>query len=327
MGPVIVDCGVYANGVRVESPADAEHAVRALSRDSAAFCWIDLFEPDEDELDRVAGAFDLHALAVEDALESHQRPKVESYTGMVLMVLKTVHYDDVASRIELGEVTLFVGPNYLVTVRHAGALDLASVRSELEPATKTLDHGPSAVLYGICDRVVDEYLEAASELELDVDDLEQRVFSPERSNDAQAIFALKRQVLRLRRAVGPLVNPMSRLQAGTVPGIDSSTSTFFRDVADHVNRVTDQVDALDDLLTSVLQAHLARVSVQQSEDMRKISAWVAIVAVPTMIAGVYGMNFDVMPETTWRLGYPFALLVMLAICVGLHRWFKKVGWL
>lgn len=325
---VIVDCGVYQNGERIPHPPGIDAAVQEVRARPGSFCWIGLFEPTPEEMEQAAKAFGLHPLAVEDALESHQRPKVEVYQGgNVLVVLKSVWYDAKVLTIGEGEIAIFAGPDYVITVRHGKGLELAETRADLEKHAQPLEHGPSGVLYAICDRVVDEYIEVAADLDLEVDRVEQSVFSPERTSDAQAVFALKRQVLALRRAVAPLIVPMNRLESGLVEGIHSSTRAFFRDVSDHVNRVSDQVDALDDLLTSILQAHLARVSVQQNEDMRRISAWVAICAVPTMIAGVYGMNFDFMPETHWVIGYPLVLLVMVTACTLLYRGFKRAGWL
>jgi magnesium transporter len=324
---VIVDCGIYREGKRVASPDNADAAADAIRDDSEAFCWLGLHAPDEAELDRVAKAFDLHQLAVEDALEAHQRPKLERYGEMLFMVLKTLWYDDAKSEVNGGEILVFIGKGYVVTVRHGEGSQLRDTRAELEQRASVLGHGPTAVLYAICDHVVDEYAEVATELEVDVDDIEQSVFSTERTRDAQAIYRLKRQVLLCRKAVLPLTAPMGRLANGTVQGIPAETAPFFRDVSDHVMRTADQIDAVDDLLTSALSAHMASVSVQQNEDMRRISAWVAIVAVPTMIAGIYGMNFDYMPELKWKLGYPGVMLLMAGACFVLYRLFKRAGWL
>jgi magnesium transporter len=190
-----------------------------------------------------------------------------------------------------------------------------------------LDCGPSSVLYAVCDAVVDDYSEISFAVEADIEEVEERVFSPVRSNDAARIYNLKREVIEFRRAVRPLIEPMARLATGHVPRIHEHMHPFFRDVADHALRVSEQVDGFDDLLSSVLSANLAQVGVQQNSDMRRISAWVAIVAVPTMIAGIYGMNFDHMPELRWRLGYPLVLVVMLLACMTLYRLFKRSGWL
>jgi magnesium transporter len=324
---VIVDCGIYREGQRIASPDSIQAAAEAIEREPEAFCWLGLHAPEPGELDTVARAFDLHELAVEDAVEAHQRPKLERYGEMVFMVLKTLWYDDARSEVGAGEILVFVGKNYVVTVRHGTGSELRETRAELEQRASVLGHGPAAVLYAICDHVVDEYSEIAAELEIDVDDIEQSVFSTERTSDARAIYRLKRQVLLCRKAVLPLAAPMNRLADGGVQGIPTKTAPFFRDVADHVMRTADQIDAVDDLLTSALSAHMASVSVQQNEDMRRISAWVAIVAVPTMIAGIYGMNFEHMPELKWTFGYPGAVLLMVTICTLLYRAFKRAGWL
>jgi magnesium transporter len=243
------------------------------------------------------------------------------------VVLKTVRYDETAQQVDLGDVMLFVGDSFVVSVRHGQARALADVRRRLEGERHLLDCGPSAVLYAIADAVVDDYSEISFAVEEDIEEVEERVFSPDRTNNASRIYNLKREVIEFRRAVRPLVEPMTRLSTGQVERVHEDLRPFFRDVADHAVRVSEQVDGFDDLLTSVLNANLAQVSVQQNADMRRISAWVAIVAVPTMIAGVYGMNFDHMPELRWRFGYPLALAVMATICTVLYRAFKRSGWL
>ncbi len=242
-------------------------------------------------------------------------------------MLKTLWYVDERDAVETGEIAVFVGERYVVTVRHGAGADLARARRDLEHRAALLGHGPAAVVYAVCDRVVDDYEAVAAALEVDVDEVERSVFSTQRTSDAERIYTLKRELLEFRRAVAPLRDPMARLAGGAVPGVPDDATPFFRDVHDHVVRVFDQVVALDDLLSSALGAHLSLVSVQQNDDMRRISAWVAIVAVPTMVAGIYGMNFEHMPELTWRYGYPAVLLVMLVACVTLYRFFRRAGWL
>jgi magnesium transporter len=324
---VIVDCALYRHGKRDVPVDDLSNALAAARPDGSAFVWIGLHEPDAAELDRVAGELGLHPLAVEDAVKAHQRPKVEDYEGSMFVVLKTAMYDDATSSISIGEVMLFVGDSFVVTVRHGATKALSDVRRRLETDPGLLDCGPSAVLYAVADRIVDDYTEVALELEQDIDDVEEAVFSHGAGTDAERIYNLKREVIEFRRGVRPLVEPMERLATGLVPNVHKDMQPFLRDVADHISRVVDQIDNFDDLLTSVLNANLAQVSVRQNADMRRISAWVAIVAVPTMIAGIYGMNFDHMPELRWRYGYPLALAVMAVICLTLHRLFKRSGWL
>ena len=324
---MIVDCALYHSGTREAVDGDLHDALQVARTRGDSFIWIGLHEPEAAELERVAKEFDLHPLAVEDALNAQQRPKVEEFDDSLFVVLKTIRYEEQAQQIELGDVLLFLGDSFIVSVRHGQGRALAGVRRRLERDEKLLDCGPSAVLYAICDAIVDDYSTISSAVEQDIEEVEERVFSPDRTNEASAIYNLKREVVEFRRGVRPLVDPMTRLAAGQNPLVHEHLQPFFRDVADHATRVSEQVEGYDDLLTSVLNANLAQVSVQQNADMRRISAWVAIIAVPTMIAGVYGMNFDHMPELKWRLGYPLALLVMATACTVLYRAFKRSGWL
>jgi len=326
---MIVDCALYRDGVRVPLDTEKEdlEGVRQAASEDSDFVWVGLHEPSAEELEKVSALFALHPLAVEDALHAHQRPKLERYDDGLFLVLKTLWYVDELDAVETGQINLFLGTNFVVSVRHGKGTELHSARLDLEQKTQLLGHGPSAVLYAICDRVVDSYEAVAASLEEDVDEVEESVFSPVRSDDAARIYVLKRELSEMRRAVNPLRDPMKRFAAGSVPGISHDAAPFFRDVADHVVRVSEVIDVLDGLLSTAFDGHLARISVQQNEDMRKISAWVAIAAVGTLIAGVYGMNFDNMPELQWRYGYFIVLAVMLGGSVALHRLFKRSGWL
>lgn len=324
---MIVDCALYRHGTREPVEGDLHDALELARSRGDSFIWIGLHEPEAEQLEMVAKEFALHPLAVEDAVKAHQRPKVEEFDDSLFIVLKTVRYDESSQQIGLGDVMLFLGDSFIVSVRHGQGRALAGIRRRLENDERLLDCGPSAVLYAICDAIVDDYSEVAAAVEQDIEEVEERVFSPDRTNEASTIYNLKREVIEFRRGVRPLVEPMSTLAAGLNPRVAEHLHPFFRDVADHARRVSEQVDGFDDLLTSVLNANLAQVSVQQNTDMRRISAWVAILAVPTMIAGVYGMNFDHMPELHWRLGYPFALALMAGVCTSLYRAFKRSGWL
>ena len=326
---MIVDSAVYRNGERVSvdcRPHDYA-ALRAEARGTGDFVWVGLHQPGQAELERVAEAFGLHHLAVEDAVKAHQRPKLERYDDSLFLILKTLWYVDAEDAVETGEISLFVGSDFVITVRHGEGGALHSARRYLEERSKVLTHGPSAVVYAVCDSVVDAYSEVVDELEADVDEVEASVFSPARTNDSVRIYTLKREIAEVRRAVLPLREPMRRFASALVPGIDEAAAPFFRDVADHLARASEIIDSLDALLSTAFDAHLARISVQQNEDMRKISAGVGLVAAPTLIAGVYGMNFDHMPELHWLFGYPFALLLMVMTSVGLWVFFKKSGWL
>ncbi len=324
---MIVDCALYHRGSREAVGDDLSDALATARTQGESFVWLGLHEPTTEELDHVADEFKLHPLAIEDAVKAHQRPKVEEYDDSMFVVLKTVRYDESAQQIELGDVMLFVGDAFVVTVRHGEGRALSDVRRRLENEAHLLDCGPSSVLYAVCDRVVDDYTEIALMVQDSIDQVEERIFSPERSRETAAIYNLKREVIEFRRGVRPLVEPMARLASGAVPDIHERMRPFFRDVADHAVRVAEQVEGFDDLLTSVLNANLAQVGVQQNSDMRRISAWVAMAAVPTMIAGIYGMNFDHMPELRWSLGYPGVLLLMAGVCGALYRAFKRSGWL
>ncbi|HKE52152.1 MAG TPA: magnesium/cobalt transporter CorA [Actinomycetes bacterium] len=325
---MIVDCAIYRKGKRIADVDDMAAAVERAKNDSEEFVWIGLYEPTEAELTKVATEFRLHPLAVEDALYAHQRAKIEHFDDSIFVVLKTLDYDEANSTLSVGEIMLFVGPSFVVTVRHGEANPLAELRHQLETHDqRVLAHGPAAVLYAVADSVVDRYIVIADLLDDDLNELEDRVFSPERTNDAETIYKLKREVLDFRRAVVPLVEPLQIAASGLLPGIGADARPFFRDVADHAQRVADQIEQQDKLLTDILHANLAQVGVRQNEDMRRISAWVAIAAVPTMIAGIYGMNFEHMPELTWRYGYPLVLLLMGGVCTWMYRAFKRSGWL
>ncbi|HSS68096.1 MAG TPA: magnesium/cobalt transporter CorA [Nocardioidaceae bacterium] len=329
---MIVDCAVYRDGRRVETPhrpGDIAAALAELKKPDD-FIWVGMFKPTDDEMNDVATTLGLHRLAVEDAVLAHERPKLEQYdqSHMLFMVLKTLWYVDERDAVETGEIAIFVGSQYVVTVRHGEGLDLRETRRMLEEdADEVLSYGPGAVLYAVCDHVVDRYEDVAGELETDVDEVELSVFSESRTDDSQRIYRLKREVAEFRRAVMPLREPLSRFAQRQVENVPAEAAPFFRDVYDHAVRVHEQIETLDNLLSSAHDAYMARISVQQNDDMRKISAWVAIAAVPTLIAGIYGMNFEHMPELRWQLGYPMAIGLMALICGSLFRLFKKSGWL
>ena len=271
--------------------------------------------------------FGLHELAVEDAIHAHQRPKLEVYGDTIFIVLKTARYVDEREVVEFGEILIFLGDGFIVTVRHGEATSLHEVRAGVEGDPERLKRGPGAVLHAIVDRVVDDYAPAIDGLQEDIEEVENDVFSPERNTSAERIYQLKREVLEFIRAAAPLVGPLDRLAAGRHDLIHPEVRDYFRDVNDHLVRVHEQLEGFRDLLTSVLSANLTQVSVRQNEDVRKISAWVAIIAVPTMIAGIYGMNFEHMPELGWSVGYPAVLLLMALACGTLFRGFKRAGWL
>jgi magnesium transporter len=326
---VIVDGALYRKGQRIEVDCFPHEfdKMRAEATEQGDFVWVGLYKPSEGELGDVAKSFGLHPLAVEDAIKAHQRPKLERYGDSLFLTLKTLWYVDAEDAVETGEINLFAGRDFVITVRHGRGLELHSARSRLESQSAVLDHGPSAVIYAVCDTVVDGYTDVVAELEVDVDEIETSVFSPARTNDSTRIYVLKREIAEVRRAVMPLREPMRKFADGLVDGVERDAAPFFRDVLDHLNQAAEIVDSLDGLLSTAFDAHLARITVQQNDDMRKISAGAALVVVPTLIAGIYGMNFKHMPELHWLLGYPFALALMVLASGLLWFLFKRSGWL
>ena len=323
---MIVDCAVYGNGRRLDRSRDLE-GLRDEAVDAGGFAWVGLVEPTVQEFDAVRREFDLHELAVEDAIEAHQRPKLEIYGDTLFLVVKTVGYRHDAEQLELGEVLVFVGPDFLITVRHGAAGGLGDVREHLEQRPELLALGPGAALHALVDRIVDAYEPVADGLRDDIEELEAEIFSTQRGNPVERIYRLRREVLQFGRAAGPLKPALRELLGPQVPNVGPELVPYFRDVADHAAQVGDQIESFGILLNGVLQANLTQVSVRQNEDMRRISAWVAIIAVPTAVAGIYGMNFRTMPELEWRFGYPAVLLLIIAACVALWIRFRRIGWL
>ncbi|MFG2711512.1 magnesium/cobalt transporter CorA [Streptomyces goshikiensis] len=327
---MIVDCAMYRDGRRSNAPEDFSDALDEARATGDAFLWIGMHEPTEKEFEHVSQEFGLHPLAVEDALTAHQRPKLEVYDDSLFVVLKPVDYDEDRDTVTAGELMVFIGDSFVVTVRHGEGAALTAVRRRLEHEPNVLRHGPTAVLYAVSDAVVDHYIDVAAELQADLEELEAEVFAPnaaDTKNTAARIYAFKRQVLEFRRATTPLLLPMDRLAFGNVPFVHDHARPFFRDVADHLTKANEYIEGLDRLLSDALAAHLAQMGVRQNDDMRKISAWAAMAAVPTMVAGIYGMNFDHMPELRQAWGYPGVVLLMAGVCLGLHRMFKTRGWL
>jgi len=328
VGSAIVDCGLYEGGERRGKRIDLETALKQADACEDGFVWIGLHDPGPGVVEAVGEHFGLHPLAVEDAVCAHQRAKLEVFDDMLFTVLKTARYVDHEELIEIGELMIFLGSNYVVTVRHGEGSPLHEVRSDLEEHPELLGIGPSSVLYAVADRVVDDYAAVIDGIAADIEEVEVEVFAGATSNPAERIYKLKRELLEFRRAVTPLLQPMQRLSARqTGLPLDPRTGDYFRDVHDHVTRDSERIAAFDELLSGVLQANLAQLTVRDNQDLRRISAWVAIIAVPTMIFAIYGMNFEQMPELKWRFGYPLVLLTTLAICGALYRRFRRSGWL
>jgi magnesium transporter len=335
LGTSVVNCVVYRDGVRQAGNHSAREAIgRVRDKPGQSFVWIGLHEPTAEEFADVAQLFGLHPLAVEHALRPQPRPRLEIFDNALLTVFKTVRYVEhtelTASSevVETGDILVLTGRDFVITVRHGGHSPLGRLREGLETVPEQLAKGPSAVLHAIADHVVDQYLTVTAAVRVDLDAVESEVFADHRRGaDAGRIYQLKRELLEFKRAVTPLSEPLRRLAEHGTPLVDADIRRYLRDVHDHLARVNEQVIGVDDLLNSILQANVAQVTTAQNEDMRRISAWVAILAVPTMVCGVYGMNFDHMPELRWAYGYPLVLGVIVTACVVIHRGFRRNGWL
>lgn len=323
---MIVDIALYEQGRRVEAGQDISDLV-ARARTNNGFVWIGLAEPDQAEFDLVVGELNFHPLAVEDAINANQRPKIEEYEGLTFFVLKTVFFDQSQQEITTGELMCFIDRNFIVIVRHGAGHPLATVRHDLEAKPELMQLGPFAVLHAVADRVIDGYLAIAQSLEQEVVSVENKVFNGKRQTFSQEIYFLKREIIEFKHAIEPLILPISRLVSGISAEVPEEIKPFFRDTSDHLLQACEQATGLDSLITSVLQADLAHIQVQQNIDVRRISAWVALASGPTMLAGIYGMNFHHMPELSTRYGYYVVLGVMLGLTGFLYRQFKKADWL
>jgi magnesium transporter len=323
---MIVDCAIYVDGRR-SAPCSLEE-IHDASRARGGFAWVCLYDPTQEEFDSVVGEFGLRELALRDAVKVHQRPKVERYGDLIFVILKSARYVEEKEEVEFGEIHAFVGKDFIVTVRHGEAPELREVRRQAEGKPDLLRRGPHAVLDTIVDRVVDDYGPVADGLDNDIDDIEVEVFegTPGASPDvSRRIYELSREVIRFHQATQPLAGALGRLTESD--DIDPEVRRYLRDVQDRVLRVTERVQGFRDLLTNILSVNLTLIGVEQNNQMKKISAWAAVVIVPTLIAGIYGMNFDYMPELHWRFGYLMALSLMALIGFALYCNFKRSGWL
>jgi len=323
---MIVDIALYQDGLRVEAGTDISDLVEKAEKEGG-FVWLGLAEPTQEEFDLAAGELDLHPLAVEDAINAKQRPKVEDYEGLTFFVLKTVFFDQAKQEISTGELMCFIKKSFIVIVRHGEGHPLSTVRHDLEQKPSLLKMGPFAVLHAVADRVIDGYTAIADSLEQEVVAVETKVFNGKRQTFSQEIYFLKREIIEFKHSIEPLINPIAKLINGTVESVPEALKPFFRDTSDHLIAACEQASGLDDLITSVLQADLAHIQVQQNIDVRKISAWVALASGPTMLAGIYGMNFHHMPELSFKYGYYVVLGVMATLTGFLFRAFRKSDWL
>ena len=313
---MLVDAATYINGVRSREVEPG-----------SGFTWVGLLDPSSDEIQKYQQQYSLHPLAVEDAVMGRQRPKLDVYPRHSFLILKTVMFDTETSRIAVGDIGIFINEKVIVIVRHGDAIPMRSIRADLEKQPDRLEVGSTAVLHEVLDRLVDQYVEVAWNLQEDVESLEDIVFDDEIPAPSARLYTVKRELLEFRRAVYPLIEPLNKLASSEVPHIDAQFAPQFADVRDHLMKVIDDVNTMNDLMEAALHANLALIQVQQNVDMRKISAWVGIGAVPTMVAGIYGMNFKNLPETQWKYGYFMVLGFLVAVSAGLFRVFRRNKWL
>jgi magnesium transporter len=338
----IVDSAIYLDGIRVASPTTLAETFRALHDTPGGMAWIGLYRPSQAEIHSLAAEFDLHELAVEDAISAHQRPKLERYDDTLFVVLRAADYLDVPEEVAFGELHIFVGSNFVITVRHSESPDLSHVRRRMEADPELLAMGPQAVLFAILDTVVDEYAPVVAGLANDIDEIETQVFDTVDANVSRRIYELSSEVIDFQRATHPLATVVENLQLGSDKyGVNEELQRNLRDVADHLTTVNERVDVFRSMLRDILtvnstlvterqnarMAELSELSHTQGEATKKISSWAAILFTPTLIASIYGMNFVDMPELHWAFGYPFAIGLMIALSVFLYLWFRRRNWL
>jgi magnesium transporter len=329
----IIDNAVYVNGHRIAEPSSLEQTFETLAQ-HGGMAWIGLYRPTQDEMAAVAKEFELHALAVEDAISAHQRPKLERYADVLFTVLRPARYLDDTETVEFGELHIFTGKDFVVTVRHAETAGVAQVRQRLEAHPDLLKHGPEAVLYALMDQVVDDYVPVVLGLENDIDEIEDQLFSADPAV-SRRIYELAREVIQFQRAIHPLPAMMHLLKRGFDKyDVNTELQHHLRDVEDHVERLISRADSFRDILQNALTLdgtltanRQNEASAEQNEQVKKISSWAAIFFAPSFVAGVYGMNFDHMPELHWTLGYPMAIAMMAATAALMYTIFKRKGWL
>ncbi|MET7327621.1 magnesium/cobalt transporter CorA [Nonomuraea sp. NPDC005650] len=339
--PTVIDKAVYLNGERVATPGSLADAFERLKEMPDSMAWIGLYRPEEWELVKLGEEFELHELALEDAIVGSQRPKADRYGDTLFVVLRAARYLDDVEEVAFGEVHVFVGPNFVITVRHAEAPDLQAVRKRMESEPELLQQGPQAVLYAILDAVVDGYAPVVAGLQKDIEEIEAQVFGGDPSV-SRRVYELSGEVIEFQRATAPLVGMLHAFIAGASKhGMNDELQSYLRDVADHAITVAERISAFRQMLQDIMlvnstlvtqaqnaeMARMTEASIRQGEEVKKISAWAAILFAPTLVGTIYGMNFDFMPETHWILGYPFAIVLMAAVCLTLYLVFKRRDWL
>ena len=322
----VVNCASYLNGRRVAN-IGIDKVSEAL-KDPDQFVWVGLHEPGEETLQKFQEAFNLHDLAVEDAHNAHQRPKIETFGDTLFIVLRTAQINDLHHRIDFGETHFFVGSHFLVTVRHGSSISYADVRTRCESTPHLLRKGQGFALYAVMDSIVDQYFPVVDALEEELQGIEEMVFKEKPTRQTtENIYQLKRQLLDLKRAVSPLIDICNRLMRFDVRLISVETQPYFRDIYDHALRINEMVDHARELLNTALEANFSLLSISQNEVSKKFAGWAAIIAVPTMVAGFYGMNFKFMPELGWHYGYPVVVVFTISLCVIIFFLFRRSGWL
>lgn len=321
----IINCASYAHGKKI---ADIElESVHDILKEEDKFVWIGLYEPSESILGKVQDEFNLHDLAIEDAHRAHQRPKIELYGDSIFVVLRTGQMNP-NRHIEFGETHFFVGMNFIVSIRHGSSVPYTEVRSRCETMPELLSKGQGFVLYAVMDFIVDKYFPVVEELEKELDIIEDKIFKGKPSRETtEQIYELKRELLEVKRAVSPLMDICNRLMRFDIKSISVETQPYFRDIYDHAVRINEIVDNTRELLNTALEANFSLISISQNDTSKKFAGWAAIIAVPTMIAGFYGMNFKFMPELDWHYGYFYVVVLTVTVCSVLYYFFKKSGWL
>jgi magnesium transporter len=322
----VINCAAYSNGRRIANVKITD--ISKFLKQEDKFVWIGLHEPDEELLSQVQQEFGLHDLAIEDAHRAHQRPKLENYGDSLFIALRTAQINNKERRIDFGETHFFLGENFIVTVRHGSSLAYTEVRNRCEKAPDLLQKGPGFALYALMDSIVDQYFPVIETLEAELEIVEDKIFGEKPSRaTTEHIYQLKRELLEVKRAVSPLIDICNKLMRFDLALIPEDTRPYFRDVYDHSLRINEMVDNSRELLSGALEANFSMISIAQSDVSKKFAGWAAILAVPTMIAGIYGMNFKWIPELSWHWGYPFVLGLTFALCLILYLLFRRSGWL
>lgn len=322
---MLVSCAAYQNGKKIGDIAESE--IHEYVAQPDCFVWVALREPDPTKLEEMREAFDLHPLAVEDARKGHQAPKIEEYGDSLFVVVKMIEVD-AQGDLNVGELDIFAGPNYVLSVRRNAQRGFGDVRERSEREPQLLQHGSSYVLYALMDSVVDRYFPILNALELELEQIEQRIFEAGNARgNLKDLYGLKQKLVTMKHAVNPLLEAVGKLYGGRVPQICANLQDYFRDIGDHLQRLNQTIDAIRDMVITAISVNLSMITLEESATMKRLAAWAALVAVPTMIAGIYGMNFSHMPELEWKFGYPLALSLMAGIDAVLYRKLRKAGWL